>query len=229
MRSQNEQPTIARARPGGELTSPTVEVAVPVAVDETVSGVGEFKGSSVEDRGTVEHEAPDRSDQSADSSGSAHLAVRVLPRQVVRDVIEATGPVPGSARLPKLFRPERLDDLTDVARLLRLGEPVVLQVDRLDECDQLRAMDVATGIALALNATMSKLESMPGVTMSPRRHTAGGAVRAKASRGFRALLRSRARNPQRARQPTLCAVRASTVDHRVRSSARSGAQTRRSA
>ena len=77
---------------------------------------------------------------------------------------------PASARPPKLLRPERLEHLVDVVPRVRAGELVVLQVDRLSERDQRRALDVATGIAAALDATMTKLDTTPGVYITPRGH-----------------------------------------------------------
>jgi Cell division protein SepF len=120
----------------------------------------------------VKHDGDD--DLDAPSSGrvrrptrAGRASVRVLPPHLVEEAIEAVQARPGSAP-PKLLRPERLDDVTDVVRVVRAGEPVVLQVDRLDEAEQLRAIDVATGIAAALDATISSLESTPAVSIAPR-------------------------------------------------------------
>jgi hypothetical protein len=76
----------------------------------------------------------------------------------------------GKSRPPKLFRPERLEHLVDVVPRVRAGEIVVLQIDCLSERDQQRALDVATGIAAALDATITKLDSTPGVYIAPRGH-----------------------------------------------------------
>jgi hypothetical protein len=86
----------------------------------------------------------------------------------VREAIGATRAIPGSGRRPKLLRPERLDDLADVVRFVRAGDPVVLQLDRLDDHDRLRALDVATGMVAALDATMVHLDSTPGVSIAPQ-------------------------------------------------------------
>jgi hypothetical protein len=53
----------------------------------------------------------------------------------------------------------------------------VLHVDQLDEGDQLRALDVATGVAAALDATLVKLDTTPGVCISPRGRTASATER----------------------------------------------------
>jgi hypothetical protein len=94
--------------------------------------------------------------------------VRVLPTQVAHEAITASGARPRGERPPKLFRPERLTSLGDMVPLLRNAQPVILHVDRLDARDRLRALDVATGIATALDATVSTLETTPGVSIVPR-------------------------------------------------------------
>jgi hypothetical protein len=96
------------------------------------------------------------------------LGVRVLPTQVAHEAMKASGARPRGERPPKLFRPERLTSLDEIVPLLRAAQPVVLHVDRLDARDQLRALDVATGIATALDATVSSLETTPGVSIVPR-------------------------------------------------------------
>jgi hypothetical protein len=83
--------------------------------------------------------------------------------------MSATGS-PARQQLPKVFRPERLTDVVDVVPLVRTGEPVVLHTDRLDARDRLRAVDVANGIAAALDATVVSLHETPGVSLVPTCH-----------------------------------------------------------
>jgi hypothetical protein len=61
-----------------------------------------------------------------------------------------------------------MTNLVDMVPLVRAARPVILHVDRLDERDRLRAIDVATGIALALDATVAMLDETPGVSIVPR-------------------------------------------------------------
>jgi hypothetical protein len=99
---------------------------------------------------------------------AGHPAVRVLPAELVPDALEATGAARTRARPPRVVRPERLEHLGDVIRTLRAGEPVVVQFDSLEEADRQRAVDMATGIAWALQARMTRLErSGEGVCITP--------------------------------------------------------------
>jgi Cell division protein SepF len=116
-------------------------------------------------------------DELPDRSGLRQRAVRVLPPHLAAEAIEATRTVSGTARPARLLRPERLDHVADLVRLVQAGEAIVLQVDQLDEGDQLRALDVATGVAAALDATLVKLDTTPGVSISPRDRTAHAAER----------------------------------------------------
>lgn len=96
------------------------------------------------------------------------LGVRVLPTRVAREAISAAGSRPRGERPPKVFRPERLTGLVDIVPFVRSGRPVILHVDRLDAHDRLRAVDVATGIAMALDAIVTKLHEAPGVSIVPK-------------------------------------------------------------
>jgi hypothetical protein len=87
---------------------------------------------------------------------------------VAREAITAAGSRPRGERPPKVFRPERLTGLEDLVPLVRSGRPVILHVDRLDAQDRLRAVDVASGIAMALDATVAKLNEAPGVSILPK-------------------------------------------------------------
>jgi hypothetical protein len=96
------------------------------------------------------------------------LGVRVLPSRVAREAITAAGSRPRGERPPKVFRPERLTGLVDLVPLVQSGRPVILHVDRLDAQDRVRAVDVASGIAMALDATVTKLNEAPGVSILPK-------------------------------------------------------------
>jgi hypothetical protein len=134
--------------------------------------MGESRELPVTDRGAGRYGAADATGGPIDRQDPAQqAAVRVLPPHLVEEVIEAARAAPGT-HPPKLLRPERLDHVADVVRLVRAGELVVLQVDRLAEPDQLRALDMASGAAAALDATISELDGTPGVSIAPSGHTA---------------------------------------------------------
>ena len=100
---------------------------------------------------------------------AGQAAIRVLPRELVAEALNASR-VGGDldARLPRVVRPERLEHVSDAAPLLRMGETVVLKLDLLDEPQRRRALDVATGIACALNAQTSMLEAeADGIRITP--------------------------------------------------------------
>jgi hypothetical protein len=106
------------------------------------------------------HQSPGNGDPQ-----SAQPGVRVLPAGMAREAVTAAGSRPRGERPPKVLRPERLTSLVDLVPLVRTGRPVILCVDRLEDRDRLRAIDVATGIALAFDATVAKLNETPGVSI----------------------------------------------------------------
>lgn len=100
-------------------------------------------------------------------NSSPHPAVRLLPARVAREAIAAAaGQV--RSRPPQLFRPERLEQLRDVAHAASCGKPVVLHVDRLPPDEQGRARDFAAGIAATLDASLVELRAAPGVAIVPQ-------------------------------------------------------------
>jgi hypothetical protein len=119
-------------------------------------------------RGADPDRIPPRDDDTTDRYGQP--AVRVLPSELVAEALDASRAQHdrGGGRLPKVVRPERVEHVSDVVRSLRVGEPVVLKLDRLDDAERARAFDVATGIAWALDARITKLEPVgDGIRITP--------------------------------------------------------------
>jgi len=103
------------------------------------------------------------------SARAGQAAVRVLPRELVAEAFNAAradGEL--EARLPRVVRPERLHHVGDTAPLLRMGYSVMLKLDLLDDPERRRALDVATGIACALDARLCVLDGeVDGIRLTP--------------------------------------------------------------
>src|SRR5262245_46817780 len=100
--------------------------------------------------------------RSQDGEHVGHPSVRVI-RRTTGDATRprASQPAP-DAPFPTAVRPTRVEDLRDVADLLRTQRAVVLELERLDDrAMRRRALDVAAGIAYGLETSLTPVNGRP--------------------------------------------------------------------
>jgi cell division inhibitor SepF len=116
-----------------------------------------------------ERPAPARATRPANSGGGSATATDTSPVRVIRARREdppastATAartssikPIPMPASRVHVLEPKGFNDAQDVGDKLKAGQPVILNLQGVDRDLQRRLIDFSSGLAYALNGTMSK-------------------------------------------------------------------------